>query len=242
MSQIEFIIHIMSLGVVKGCFQLAFLIFSLFLQEFVRTFVAYYLGERQAVMSGAYFVHPYTMIKRNYLTAFLVPFIGVVLGSYFATAWINRMRYSSLSNQGKFGRLRGIIIALVGPFTNCLIYLLLALLFEYVIKLGTDYPHLRSSLDVILIYIRLFQCASLSIILVHLLPLPPFDCFNILIHLLPKQLSSWLVKVQNYPRLLLLIAGLLLWQYLPMTVDYVEESLHSPVRQLARFLVLTKLN
>ena len=242
MSEAEFINYIMHLRIVMDSVHIAFLIFSLFIQEFVRTFVAYYLGEHQAVLSGLYFVNPFRMIKRNLLTAFLVPVVGVLLGSYYATAWIISSRSIKGSDQGKYSRLRGTIIALIGPLMNCLIFLLLALLFEYVIKLGTDNRSLRPSLDLILDYIKLFQCASLSILLVHLLPLPPFECFNVLISLLPKRLSSLIFKMRNYPRLSLLISGLLLWQYLPPTVDYVEESLYLPVRRLARFLVLIKPN
>ena len=236
MNTTDFLRYLKYFDYTNLAMHILFLIFALFVREFMRTFTAFYLGERQAILSGQYFTSLLEIIKKHPLTALLVPFIASFSGSYYAVAWVNSSRTQSPQNTERHIRIKHVIIAIAGPLTNLFCAALIALLYFLIREVGISNPSSRPILGPMLDYLKLFTVSHLSIMLLHLTPLPPFDSFTILSNILPSNFSRVIDQLKQYPIITLVAAGYLLWHYLPPTVDYVEDCINLPMSELADLL------
>jgi Zn-dependent protease len=189
-------------------FSLIILIFSVILHEVAHGYMADWLGDPTARMSGRLTLNPIKHIDP--VGSVIVPLITSLAG--FTFGWAKPVPYNpyNLKNkrQGEF------LIALAGPASN----LLLALIFGTVLRFAA-----ASAVGVTPFITALSYIVVINIVLAvfNLIPLPPLDGSKILFSILPNQYGRARMILEQYAPVFVLIVVFFLWQILAPVIPWV---------------------
>ena len=147
------------------------IILSIIFHEVAHGYVANWLGDPTARLSGRLTLNPIPHIDP--VGSILVPGILMLSGTPFLIGWAKPVPYNPYNlRHGKWGEA---LVAFAGPATNILI----AVAFALLLRLGL----LTSPLFVQVAVLAIF--ANIALAIINLIPIPPLDGSKILRALLP---------------------------------------------------------
>ena len=147
------------------------IILSIIFHEVAHGYVANWLGDPTARLSGRLTLNPIPHIDP--VGSLLVPGILMLSGTPFLIGWAKPVPYNPYNlRHGKWGEA---LVAFAGPATNILI----AVAFALLLRLGL----LTSPLLVQVAFLAIF--ANIALAIINLIPIPPLDGSKILRALLP---------------------------------------------------------
>ena len=150
---------------------IAIIILSIIFHEVAHGYVANWLGDPTARLSGRLTLNPIPHIDP--VGSILVPGILMLSGTPFLIGWAKPVPYNPYNlRHGKWGEA---LVAFAGPATNILI----AVAFALLLRLGL----LTSPLFVQVAVLAIF--ANIALAIINLIPIPPLDGSKILRALLP---------------------------------------------------------
>lgn len=189
---------------------IAILILSVIFHEISHGYVADWLGDPTARMSGRLTLNPLKHIDP--FGSIIMPLMTYLL-SGFTFGWAKPVPYNpyNLKNrrQGEF------LIAIAGPTSN----LLLALIFGTILRftVASD-PSAASPYITILSYIVLI---NITLAIFNLIPLPPLDGSKLILPFLPNQYGPLRQTVERLGPFFALIAVFFVWQLIYPVVPWI---------------------
>lgn len=184
------------------------LIFSVILHEVSHGYMADWLGDPTARMSGRLTLNPLKHIDP--IGSILVPLITSLAG--FTFGWAKPVPYNpyNLKNkrQGEF------LIALAGPASNLLIALIFGTILRFAAASATEVTPFITIVSYIVII-------NIVLAVFNLIPLPPLDGSKILFSILPDQYGRVRLTLERYAPLFILVVVLFLWQILAPVIPWV---------------------
>jgi Zn-dependent protease len=152
-------------------------IFSIILHEVAHGYVANWLGDPTARLSGRLTLNPIPHIDP--IGSVLLPGILAFSGSPFLMGWAKPVPFNPYNlRHGKWGEA---LVALGGPATNVIIAVIFGLVLRF---FGGSLSPLMIQVFVIV------SVANLSLAILNLIPIPPLDGSKILKAILPYPLSQ----------------------------------------------------
>lgn len=189
-------------------FTIVILIFSVILHEVSHGYMADYLGDPTARMSGRLTLNPIPHIDP--VGSIIVPLITSLAG--FTFGWAKPVPYNpyNLKNrrQGEF------LIAAAGPASN----LLVALIFGTILRFTAASATGATPFITIVSYIVII---NIVLAIFNLIPLPPLDGSKILFSVLPDQYGRVRMTLERYAPVFVLIVVFFLWQILAPVIPWV---------------------
>ncbi len=159
-------------------------ILSIIFHEVAHGYVANWLGDPTARLSGRLTLNPIPHIDP--VGSVLVPGILALSGTPFLIGWAKPVPYNPYNlRHGKWGEA---LVAFAGPGTNIVIALFFALLLRFGLLPVSD-----ASLELVALVIF----ANLGLAIVNLIPIPPLDGSKILRALLPYQAALSYARLEQ---------------------------------------------
>lgn len=184
------------------------LIFSVILHEVSHGYMADWLGDPTARVSGRLTLNPFKHLDP--VGSVIVPFITSLAG--FTFGWAKPVPYNpyNLKNkrQGEF------LIAAAGPGSN----LLIALIFGTLIRFLSAGDSISVSVLTVFSYIVII---NIVLAIFNLIPLPPLDGSKILFSFFPNQYGRVRMNLERYAPVFVLIVVFFLWQILAPALPWV---------------------
>lgn len=149
------------------------IILSIIFHEVAHGYVANWLGDPTARLSGRLTLNPMPHIDP--IGSVLVPGILMLSGTPFLIGWAKPVPYNPYNlRHGKWGEA---LVAFAGPATNIII----AVVFALLLRLGFLVSPLLIQVAILAIF------ANIAVAIINLIPIPPLDGSKILRALLPYQ-------------------------------------------------------
>lgn len=159
-------------------------ILSIIFHEVAHGYVANWLGDPTARLSGRLTLNPIPHIDP--VGSVLVPGILALSGTPFLIGWAKPVPYNPYNlRHGKWGEA---LVAFAGPGTNIAIALIFALLLRFGLLPVSD-----ASLELVALVIF----ANLGLAIINLIPIPPLDGSKILRALLPYQAALSYARLEQ---------------------------------------------
>lgn len=149
------------------------IILSIIFHEVAHGYVANWLGDPTARLSGRLTLNPIPHIDP--VGSILIPGILLLSGTPFLIGWAKPVPYNPYNL--RYGTWGEALVAFAGPATNILI----AVLFALLLRLGLLASPLASQVAILAIF------ANIALAIINLIPVPPLDGSKILRALLPYQ-------------------------------------------------------
>lgn len=185
------------------------LIFSVIIHEVSHGFMAEWLGDPTARLSGRLTLNPVKHI--DVLGSIIVPIITSIAG--FTFGWAKPVPFNPYNLKNK--RQGELLIALAGPGSNILIALIFGLLVRLI-----AYTGIAAHGAVITIF---FYIVMINIVLAvfNLLPFPPLDGSKILFSILPNQYGRGRMILEQYSPIFVIVLIFFLWQFISPIVPWI---------------------
>lgn len=177
-------------------FGILVLLFSVILHEVAHGYMADYLGDPTARISGRLTLNPVSHIDP--FGSIILPALLVLTHSPFLIGYAKPVPYNPYNLRGFYGEA---LVAFAGPATNIALALLFGLTIRFFGVLFT--PALIGAFAVV-VYINILLA------LFNLMPLPPLDGSKVLSALLPPRLALGYNNFRAYFERLGMFSGLLL--------------------------------
>lgn len=196
-------------------------VFAITIHEIAHGWVARYFGDQTAYEQGRLSLNPLRHIDP--VGSILVPGLLITIsGMIFGWAKPVPVNPQKLNNPKRdMG-----FVAIAGPLAN----LIMSLGWAFIMKMGLWFSLAYPPVATILIYMGAAGILiNTALMMLNLLPLPPLDGGRVLAALLPVRQASWLLKVERWGLLVLvvlLLSGLaskIIW---PMMVFGMAFSTH----------------
>lgn len=188
------------------------LIFSVIIHEVSHGYMADFLGDPTARLSGRLTLNPLKHIDP--FGSIIFPLITYLL-SGFTFGWAKPVPYNpyNLKNrrQGEF------LIALAGPVSNLAIALIFGTILRFT-AFDTTGALAMTPYVTIVSYIVLI---NITLAIFNLIPLPPLDGSKLLLPLLPNQYGKLRTALESGGPILALIAAFFLWQFISPLVPWI---------------------
>jgi Zn-dependent protease len=184
------------------------LIFSVILHEVSHGYMADFLGDPTARLSGRLTLNPLKHLDP--IGSIIVPLITSLAG--FTFGWANPVPYNPYNLKNR--RTGEFLIAAAGPASN----LLIALIF------GTALRFIATSAPAAIPFMTIFTYIVLiNIVLAvfNLIPLPPLDGSKLLFSVLPEQYGRIRSVIEAYAPFFVLIVVFFLWQIISPIIPFV---------------------
>lgn len=187
-------------------FYIVVLIFSVVIHEVSHGFIARRLGDPTAEAAGRLTLNPIKHLDP--FGSVIFPLLSFVLSSPVMLAWAKPVPYNpnNLYKDYKYGPLK---VALAGPASNLLLFLIFALLARF--TFGMVSPMLTG----VLMFVALI---NVSLAVFNLVPVPPLDGSKILPLLLPPQYAR---VVENVGLMGIAFVFLFVYFFAPVITDIV---------------------
>lgn len=178
-------------------FSLIVLIFSAIIHEVAHGYMALYLGDPTAKMSGRLTLNPVSHLDP--FGSILLPLLLVFANTPFVFGYARPVPYNPYNLRG--GKWGPALVAFAGPLSNLLIAFLFGLLFRFGVFTGVAAG-------------AVFTIILINIVLgvFNLIPIAPLDGSKILFALLPYNLRGVEVFMNRYQLLLVLFILIFAWQ------------------------------
>ena len=162
---------------------IALVIFSIILHEVAHGYVANWLGDPTARLSGRLTLNPLPHIDP--IGSVLIPGILALSGTPFLIGWAKPVPYNpyNLKNQ-RWGEA---LVSFAGPATNILI----AIVFSIFFRLGLFTSPMLVQIGFLVII------ANLVLAIINLIPIPPLDGSKIVKSLLPAQAAMAYSRLES---------------------------------------------
>ncbi|MFA6432591.1 MAG: site-2 protease family protein [Candidatus Paceibacterota bacterium] len=189
-------------------FSIVILIFSVIVHEVAHGYMADWLGDPTARMSGRLTLNPIKHIDP--VGSIIVPLITSLAG--FTFGWAKPVPYNpyNLKNkrQGEF------LIAAAGPASNLLLALIFGTILRFAAVGATEVTPFITALSYIVII-------NIVLAIFNLIPLPPLDGSKLLFSILPNQYGRARMVLEQYAPVFVLIVVFFLWQILAPVIPWV---------------------
>ncbi|MDB5239240.1 MAG: peptidase [Candidatus Parcubacteria bacterium] len=187
---------------------IAILIVSVILHEVSHGYMADFLGDPTARLSGRLTLNPIKHIDP--MGSIIVPFITSLAG--FTFGWAKPVPYNPYNLKNK--RTGEFLIAAAGPASN----LLIALIFGTVLRFTvTD----AASITPFITIVSYIVIINIVLAVFNLIPLPPLDGSKLLFSILPAQYGRVRYFLESYESIFALIVVIFLWQFVSPVVPYI---------------------
>lgn len=184
------------------------LIFSVILHEVSHGYMADWLGDPTARLSGRLTANPLKHIDP--IGSIIVPLITSLMG--FTFGWAKPVPYNPYNLRNK--RQGELLIALAGPASNILLALVFGTLLRFMVSSG----NISESILTIVSYIVII---NIILAIFNLIPLPPLDGSKILFSLLPNQYGATRMTLERYAPIFVLVVVFFLWQMISPVIPWV---------------------
>ena len=167
-------------------FLIVILIFSVILHEISHGYMAEYLGDPTARLSGRLTLNPWPHL--DLWGSFIIPFILIVSNAGFIIGWAKPVPYNphNLRNK-KWGEA---LVAGAGPAMNIAI----ALIFSILLRVNAVVDFLPQSFVQLTMFVVFI---NLLLAFFNLVPIPPLDGSKVLASLLPYRYARYLHSFQT---------------------------------------------
>ncbi len=184
------------------------LIFSVILHEVSHGYMADFLGDPTARLSGRLTLNPLKHIDP--MGSIVVPLITSLAG--FTFGWAKPVPYNPYNLKNK--RMGEFLIAAAGPASN----LLIALIFGTVLRFAAASAVAMTPFMTIVSYIVIINIVLAAF---NLVPLPPLDGSKLLFSILPAQYGRVRYVLESYAPFFVLIVAFFLWQVISPIVPII---------------------
>ncbi len=184
------------------------LIVSVILHEVSHGYMADYLGDPTARLSGRLTLNPLKHIDP--VGSIAVPLITSLAG--FTFGWAKPVPYNPYNLKNR--RVGEFLIAAAGPGSNLLIALIFGTILRFTVAgatVITPFITILSSIVIINIILAVF----------NLVPLPPLDGSKLLFSILPSQYGRLRYVLESYAPFFVLIVAFFLWQVISPVVPFI---------------------
>lgn len=181
-------------GLIQFLYFLPALLLSIAIHEFGHAFVAYKLGDKSQKVRGRLTLSPFAHLDVFGLISIIL--IGIGWGK---PVLIDDTNFKNKSRDN-------MLVALAGPVFNILLGLLITLILKFCLVIGLETWLVATEIGGILLAIALLTIQFNIIFAVfNLIPLPPFDGSKVLFYFLPKSMKKWMVNLERYSLLIIII-------------------------------------
>lgn len=187
-------------------FQLAVLVMSVVVHEVSHGWVANYLGDPTARLSGRLTLNPLPHIDP--IGSVLVPLLLFFTGAGVVFGWARPVPVNPYNIRGKYGEA---IVAAAGPISN----IVLAFVFGLFIRFG-GHALPASFIDIAAIIVLINSVLALF----NLIPIPPLDGSRILFSFLSGRIIAFREQLERYGFFLLLLFIVFFWSALSPLVRF----------------------
>jgi Zn-dependent protease len=196
----------MQFSLIIVIFQVAVLVFSAIIHEYMHGWMADRLGDPTAKDEGRLTLNPLPHIDP--LGSVALPLLLVASGSSIVFGWAKPVPYNPYNlRDKKYGAAK---VAVAGPLGNLIIALLFGLTLRFLpIELSQDTIYLFQVIVLINVLLMIF----------NLVPIPPLDGSKVIAPFLPVSLQIQMAKLEPYGMFLVI---LFLWIGLPLIIPIVD--------------------
>lgn len=174
-------------------FQIAILIISVMAHEIAHGVTAYYFGDPTAKNHGRLTLNPLKHI--DMFGSIILPFLMYLFNVGFIFGWAKPVPYNPYNLRPR--RLGEFCVSISGIVTNFLIAIIFGLVIKFAIVLNLSQPVMD-----LLVYIILL---NITLGVFNLIPMPPLDGSKILFALVPYRYEHYLMVLEKYGFLFLVI-------------------------------------
>ncbi len=185
------------------------LIVSVILHEVSHGYMADFLGDPTARLSGRLTLNPLKHIDP--VGSIIVPLITSLLGG-FTFGWAKPVPYNPYNLKNK--RTGEFLIAAAGPASN----LFIAVVFGTVLRFAAAGAVVMTPFITIVSYIVII---NIVLAVFNLIPLPPLDGSKLLFSVLPNQYSRVRHVLESYALFFVLVVASFLWQFVSPVIPFV---------------------
>ena len=181
-------------------FSLLILILSVVVHEVSHGWMANYLGDPTARLSGRLTLNPLPHIDP--IGSILIPLLLFFTNAGIMFGWARPVPVNTYNLRGKYGE---VLVAAAGPLSN----LTLAFLFGFLVRFGGE------MLPPSFIHIAILTVmVNIVLTIFNLVPIPPLDGSKVLFGILPYHLQKLREPLERYGFFIVLIFIVFLWQFL----------------------------
>jgi len=189
-------------------FQLIILIISIMAHEVAHGAMAYAFGDNTAKREGRLTLNPIKHI--DFIGSIIVPLLLIVSRAGFVFGWAKPVPYNPYNLRNR--RLGEFMVSIAGVATNFLI----AVIFAMVLRFGAGLDLSIASISLIKYIIGM----NLVLAIFNLVPIPPLDGSKIFTSILPIRYERYLVELEKYGFLFLIIFLLFFGSIITFIVDW----------------------